>query len=141
MTRQRVPKKTGAEEKPGGTTNPGGTKETAADKKPNGRRERKKAYRRRRRPTVYDDSYSEGRLAKLADCFAEDRNIGAPPLHSSGHVRTTFFVNVEWTVDGPDKEGSVVGQAYVECLEPLRRVHPYPIVLIHGDYHTGQVSD
>jgi aminoglycoside phosphotransferase (APT) family kinase protein len=34
---------------------------------------------------------------------------------------------------------NIVGQMYVESLEPAERLYPYPIVLIHGDFHTGQV--
>ncbi|PNY29852.1 Uncharacterized protein TCAP_00241 [Tolypocladium capitatum] len=68
----------------------------------------------------------------------------AHPLHSaySGPIyqpqagavctRSTFFVETN-----PGRRLS--GQMYVECLEPLIVVQPLPIILIHGDFHTGQI--
>lgn len=32
------------------------------------------------------------------------------------------------------------GQMYVECYTPAKTTQKHPIVLIHGDFHTGQVS-
>ncbi|KAF5587971.1 hypothetical protein FPCIR_7352 [Fusarium pseudocircinatum] len=55
--------------------------------------------------------------------------------------RTTFFVNVDWSMGSTLATAkNIVGQMYVECLEPLKRHHPYPIILIHGDFHTGQTT-
>jgi len=55
--------------------------------------------------------------------------------------RTTFFVNVDWRMGATLATATnIVGQMYVECLEPVERIYPYPIVLIHGDFHTGQVK-
>lgn len=56
--------------------------------------------------------------------------------------RTTFFVNVDWSMGSTLATAkNIVGQMYVEGLEPLERHHPYPIILIHGDFHTGQVRN
>ncbi|KAJ4146366.1 hypothetical protein NW754_001831 [Fusarium falciforme] len=55
-------------------------------------------------------------------------------------VRTTFHVNLDWRLGGSLATASnIVGQMYVERLTPPETIHPFPIVLIHGDYHTGQV--
>ncbi|KAM0241790.1 hypothetical protein ACHAPO_001484 [Fusarium lateritium] len=55
--------------------------------------------------------------------------------------RTTFFVNVDWRMGATLATATnIVGQMYVECLEPAERLHPYPIILIHGDFHTGQTT-
>ncbi|KAF4340896.1 hypothetical protein FBEOM_5237 [Fusarium beomiforme] len=55
--------------------------------------------------------------------------------------RTTFFVNVDWSMGSTLATAkNIVGQMYVEALEPLERLYPYPIVLIHGDFHTGQTT-
>ncbi|KAJ4013060.1 hypothetical protein NW766_006880 [Fusarium irregulare] len=55
--------------------------------------------------------------------------------------RTTFFVNVDWRMGATLATATnIVGQMYVECLEPVNRLYPYPIVLIHGDFHTGQTT-
>ncbi|KAF4445995.1 hypothetical protein F53441_10301 [Fusarium austroafricanum] len=55
--------------------------------------------------------------------------------------RTTFFVNVDWRMGATlATVTNIVGQMYVECLEPAERLYPYPIVLIHGDFHTGQTT-
>jgi hypothetical protein len=32
------------------------------------------------------------------------------------------------------------GHMYVECYTPAKVTQKYPLVLIHGDFHTGQVS-
>lgn len=47
-------------------------------------------------------------------------------------TRSTFFIEVN-----PGQHLS--GQMYVECFEPLLVVEKLPIILIHGDFHTGQV--
>ncbi|KAM3440605.1 hypothetical protein MY4824_002053 [Beauveria thailandica] len=54
--------------------------------------------------------------------------------------RTTFYVNNEWEAgSGPDDCTHVRGQMYVECLEPQRITQDWPIVLVHGDYHSSQI--
>ncbi|KAM0669797.1 hypothetical protein ACQRIU_000192 [Beauveria bassiana] len=54
--------------------------------------------------------------------------------------RTTFFVNNEWEAgSGPDDCTHIRGQMYVECLEPQRMTQEWPIVLVHGDYHSSQI--
>ncbi|KAH7155734.1 hypothetical protein B0J13DRAFT_604675 [Dactylonectria estremocensis] len=55
--------------------------------------------------------------------------------------RTTFFVNSDWRMGSTLANATtIVGQMYVECLDPVKKLHPYPIVLIHGDFHTGQMA-
>ncbi|KAM0201261.1 hypothetical protein ACHAPA_002435 [Fusarium lateritium] len=55
--------------------------------------------------------------------------------------RSTFYVNVDWRMGATlATVTNIVGQMYVECLEPARRLYPYPIILIHGDFHTGQTT-
>ncbi|KAH7156531.1 Alpha/beta hydrolase family-domain-containing protein [Dactylonectria macrodidyma] len=55
--------------------------------------------------------------------------------------RTTFFVNADWRMGSTlTNATTIVGQMYVECLDPIKKLHPYPIVLIHGDFHTGQMT-
>ncbi|KAF4967578.1 hypothetical protein FSARC_4875 [Fusarium sarcochroum] len=56
-------------------------------------------------------------------------------------TRTTFFVNIDWRMGSTLATATnIVGQMYVECLEPVERHYPHPIVLIHGDFHTGQTT-
>ncbi|KAM0562976.1 hypothetical protein ACHAPJ_001819 [Fusarium lateritium] len=56
-------------------------------------------------------------------------------------TRTTFFVNVDWRLGATLATATnIVGQMYVECLNPVERHFPHPIVLIHGDFHTGQTT-
>ncbi|CEF83921.1 unnamed protein product [Fusarium graminearum] len=55
--------------------------------------------------------------------------------------RTTFFVNVDWRMGATLATATnIVGQMYVECMEPVEVLHPYPVILIHGDFHTGQTT-
>ncbi|RGP66884.1 hypothetical protein FSPOR_6266 [Fusarium sporotrichioides] len=70
-------------------------------------------------------------------------NAPAPGAGSSEPLcrRTTFFVNVDWRMGATLATATnIVGQMYVECLEPAERLHPYPVILIHGDFHTGQTT-
>lgn len=54
--------------------------------------------------------------------------------------RTTFYVNHEWEAGAKSGQGTYIrGQMYVESLEPLKRTQKWPIILIHGDYHSSQV--
>lgn len=62
------------------------------------------------------------------------------PLEGAFNTRTTFFVEADWPAGSDKKTGKrTVGRMYVECLDPLMVVHGSPIILIHGDWHTGQV--
>lgn len=55
--------------------------------------------------------------------------------------RTTFYVNHEWEAGRtPDLGTRIRGQMYVESLEPSKKTQKRPIILIHGDYHSSQVS-
>ena len=47
-----------------------------------------------------------------------------------------FFVPAEW----PGRKDAVVAEMYVEHLAPGTVEHEEPIVLIHGDFHSGDVS-
>ncbi|OAA34654.1 alpha/beta-hydrolase [Beauveria brongniartii RCEF 3172] len=54
--------------------------------------------------------------------------------------RTTFYVNNEWEAgSGPHDCTHIRGQMYVECLEPQRMTQDWPIILVHGDYHSSQI--
>ncbi|KAJ4165155.1 hypothetical protein LMH87_006801 [Akanthomyces muscarius] len=54
--------------------------------------------------------------------------------------RTTFYVNHEWEAGAKSGQGTYIrGQMYVESLEPLKRTQKWPIILIHGDYHSSQI--
>ncbi|KAJ6786072.1 hypothetical protein PWT90_07745 [Aphanocladium album] len=54
--------------------------------------------------------------------------------------RTTFYVNMEWEADtDPRNNNYLRGQMYVECLQPQKKTKEYPLVLIHGDYHSSQI--
>lgn len=69
-----------------------------------------------------------------------ERNRGSPPKESLCS-RTSFFVNVDWRLGATlSTATTIVGQMYTERLDPVIKLHRYPIVLIHGDFHTGQAS-
>lgn len=71
---------------------------------------------------------------------ADPRNVAASQdVLSHPHARSTFYVNAEWEV-GTGMAKHMIGQMYVERLQPLYTTQVYPIILIHGDFHTGQVS-
>lgn len=54
--------------------------------------------------------------------------------------RSTCFVNFHWEFATPaEGNRNVHGKMYVECLKPANQTQQLPVVLIHGDYHTGQV--
>ncbi|XP_044719702.1 uncharacterized protein HRG_06291 [Hirsutella rhossiliensis] len=62
------------------------------------------------------------------------------PLEGAFSTRTTFFVEADWPGGSDRKAGKrTVGRMYVECLDPLLVVHGSPIILVHGDWHTGQI--
>ncbi|KAH6609404.1 hypothetical protein Trco_002750 [Trichoderma cornu-damae] len=52
-------------------------------------------------------------------------------------VKTTFYSTIPWAA-GTDGV-NLSGQMYVEMLEPLHVKHNFPVILIHGDFHTGQI--
>lgn len=55
--------------------------------------------------------------------------------------RTTFYVNMEWEPGVPQGQGTYLrGHMHVESLEPQKKTQEFSIVLIHGDYHSSQVS-
>lgn len=55
--------------------------------------------------------------------------------------RNTFHVNINWEPGAsPSTAKHVQDQMYVESLEPLNKTEETPIILIHGDYHSSQVS-
>lgn len=51
--------------------------------------------------------------------------------------RKTFYIKAECELAGTSNP--LHGKMFVESLVPLMKQQQYPIVLIHGDYHTGQV--
>lgn len=70
----------------------------------------------------------------------KDRATATKKKDESFTKRTTFYVNIEWEAGCQPNQGTNVrGQMYVESLEPQRKTQHYPVVLIHGDYHTSQV--
>ncbi|RDA93213.1 hypothetical protein CP533_6491 [Ophiocordyceps camponoti-saundersi (nom. inval.)] len=60
------------------------------------------------------------------------------PEQGSFHVTNSFFIKAYWTKDG--KQDRLGGHMYVERHDPLLIVQTMPIILIHGDWHTGQVT-
>lgn len=54
-------------------------------------------------------------------------------------TRSTFYVHARLTTKEGGADSGVAGEMYVEKLQPLLKTQKHPIVLIHGDYHTGQV--
>lgn len=55
--------------------------------------------------------------------------------------RNTFHVNINWEPGAsPSTAKHVQDQMYVESLEPLNKTEEPPLILIHGDYHSSQVS-
>lgn len=70
-----------------------------------------------------------------------DTGVNFPPNEETFCRRKTFYVNADWQLGSElETAKSIVGQMYVECLEPLNQSQRHPIILIHGDFHTGQVS-
>ncbi len=66
-------------------------------------------------------------------------SMPAPPSPSVGvlHRRTRHYVNIKWgTVDG---QVAMTDKTYVETLKPQQRKFNTPIILLHGDHHTGDV--
>ncbi|TQV96432.1 lipoprotein [Cordyceps javanica] len=54
--------------------------------------------------------------------------------------RTSFYTNVEWQPGcKPDQYTFIRGQMYVESLEPQKKTQKWPIVFIHGDFHSSQI--
>jgi hypothetical protein len=88
------------------------------------------------------DSSISFNMENILGTMGRNTQFAAVPANEEAFVkRTSFFVNAEWELDtSMDTAKNIMGQMYVESLEPLVKTQPYPIVLIHGDYHTGQVS-
>jgi hypothetical protein len=58
--------------------------------------------------------------------------------HSEAFTRRrTFYVRTECQLS--PKFNRRLGKMFIEHLEPLLKCQKYPIILIHGDYYTGQV--
>ena len=74
------------------------------------------------------------------ECDEDGESSGLGSFGEAPCIRTTFFVNADWRMGSTLANATnIVGQMYVERLDPIEKLHPYPIVLIHGDFHTGQV--
>lgn len=70
----------------------------------------------------------------------EDAAVVKDQKTESFSRRTTFHVNHEWEAGAKPGQGTYIrGQMYVESLEPLERTQKWPIILIHGDFHSSQV--
>ncbi|RSM20959.1 hypothetical protein CDV31_000006 [Fusarium ambrosium] len=55
-------------------------------------------------------------------------------------TRTTSTIPADWEMGGSLATASdLVGNMYFEQLTPPEVLHPWPVILIHGDFHTGQV--
>ncbi|KAK7431199.1 hypothetical protein QQZ08_002239 [Neonectria magnoliae] len=75
------------------------------------------------------------------ECDEEGDYSGLDCSREAPCIRTTFFVNADWRMGSTLANATnIVGQMYVEQLDPIEKLHPYPIVLIHGDFHTGQMA-
>jgi hypothetical protein len=93
------------------------------------------------RPELSSSQPDDAQSADLPNLQQEAQKPTAQNEEAASY-RTTFFVNVDWSMGSTLATAkNIVGQMYVECLQPLKRHHPYPIILIHGDFHTGQVSN
>lgn len=60
------------------------------------------------------------------------------PISTIGtrYRRTTFYTDAEW----PGGNHKTVARMHVDYLEPETVRHKHPIVLIHDEFHTGNVS-
>lgn len=56
--------------------------------------------------------------------------------------RTSFYVNTKVLIANASASygGNIDCVMYVEKLQPAKTKKGEPIILIHGDHHTGQVS-
>ncbi|KAH6900672.1 hypothetical protein B0T10DRAFT_453185 [Thelonectria olida] len=71
----------------------------------------------------------------------EEANSGSSSPKEAICARTSFFVNADWRMGSTLANATtIVGQMYTERLDPIEKLHRYPIVLIHGDFHTGQLT-
>lgn len=74
-------------------------------------------------------------VASTGSGFSPPRDAG---IYEPYHRRSIF-----WVGEGPwiDVKGETHACAsYVECLEPVMKTKSIPVVLVHGDYHTGSVG-
>lgn len=60
------------------------------------------------------------------------------PIGGAFTTRTVHFVKAHWPAT-ENHEARPGGHMYVEQLDPLMTVQPLPVILIHGDWHTGQI--
>ncbi|PHH67491.1 hypothetical protein CDD80_804 [Ophiocordyceps camponoti-rufipedis] len=60
------------------------------------------------------------------------------PVGGAFTTRTVHFVKAHWPAT-ETTEARPGGHMYVEQLDPLMTVQPMSIILIHGDWHTGQI--
>ncbi|KAF5645473.1 hypothetical protein F52700_2036 [Fusarium sp. NRRL 52700] len=92
------------------------------------------------RPNLSTSQPDDVQSADLPNLQQETQKPAAQNEEAASY-RTTFFVNVDWSMGSTLATAkNIVGQMYVEGLEPLQRHHPYPIILIHGNFHTGQTT-
>jgi hypothetical protein len=56
------------------------------------------------------------------------------------HRRTVLWLDGKKIWRQPFSHSHYTASYYVERLEPVSVTKAYPVVLIHGDFHTGQVS-
>ncbi|KJZ78135.1 hypothetical protein HIM_02173 [Hirsutella minnesotensis 3608] len=90
-----------------------------------------------------EEDESQSPEAQMPACSPAPAAFPAPieqPIEGAFCTRSTFFVNADCTSSADIDQGQKrVARMFVECLEPLITVHPMPIILIHGDWHTGQI--
>ncbi|KAF5658494.1 hypothetical protein FHETE_9851 [Fusarium heterosporum] len=85
-----------------------------------------------------DHQYNSSRIGDSGQPKAQNPDA---PVEEAMCRRSTFYVNVDWRMGATlATVTNIIGQMYVECIEPANRLYPYPIVLIHGDFHTGQTT-
>ncbi len=67
--------------------------------------------------------------------------LASPPAHAQDRGPIALAQSSYFFVGGkidPSVEGSpIVGQMYVEYMIPAKRVHPFPIIMVHGGSQTG----
>lgn len=100
---------------------------------------------------VDDPSPAQALSPSLRDASSNHQGSGSDDIAELGDdditspneakcSRSSFFVNADWRMGSTLANATtIVGQMYTERLDPPKRRHRYPIVLVHGDFHTGQV--
>ncbi|KAF7549170.1 hypothetical protein G7Z17_g6570 [Cylindrodendrum hubeiense] len=92
-------------------------------------------------PVSSDDLTHEAGSDNMTE--ADEDETPSPSSDSTEAIcsHTTFFVNADWRMGSTLANATtIVGQMYVERLDPVKTLQPYPIILIHGDFHTGQMA-